>query len=46
MEYLQKVREIFLSVKDDNVVVVDANRELDEVKRDVLNVVLSRLRSR
>ena len=46
MEYLQKVREIFLSVKDDNVIVVDANRELDEVKRDVLNVVLSRLRSR
>lgn len=43
LEYLQKVRDIFLSIKDDNIVLVDANRELEEVKKDVLNVVLSYL---
>ena len=42
LEYLRKVREIFLSLKN-NVVVVDAERNIDEVKRDVLKVVLEHL---
>ena len=42
IEYLRKVREIFLSLKN-NVVVVDAERNIDEVKRDVLKVVLEHL---
>ncbi len=39
VEYLRRVREIFLSLKN-NVVVVDAERDIEEVKRDVLKVVL------
>jgi dTMP kinase len=46
LKYLQKVREIFLSIKDDNIVLVNANRELDEVKREVLNIVLNILQPR
>jgi dTMP kinase len=42
LEYLRKVREIFLSLNN-NVVVVDAERNIDEVKRDVLKVVLEHL---
>ncbi len=38
-EYLRRVREIFLSLKN-NVVVVDAERDIEVVKRDVLKVVL------
>ena len=44
VEYLKKVREIFLSLKD-NVVVIDAERCLDDVKNDVLKVVLSLLKN-
>ena len=39
VEYLRRVREIFLSLKN-NVVVVDAERDIEEVKRDVLKIVL------
>ncbi len=42
VEYLRKVREIFLSLKN-NVVVVDAERDIEEVKRDVLKVVIEHL---
>jgi len=42
LEYLRKVREIFLSLKN-NVVVVDAERNIEDVKRDVLKVVLEHL---
>ncbi len=42
LNYLKRVREIFLSLKDD-VVVVNAERELEVVKREVLKVVLERL---
>lgn len=41
--YLRKVREIFLSLKD-NVVVIDAERDLGQVKKDVLEVVLNFLK--
>ena len=40
--YLRKVREIFLSMKN-NVVVVNAEKNLEDVKKDVLNVVLEYL---
>ncbi len=39
-EFLKKVREIFLSLKDKNVYVVNAERGLEDVKRDVLNIVM------
>jgi len=39
LEYLKRVRNIFLSLKD-NVVVVNAERDINEVKRDVLSIVL------
>ena len=42
LEYLRKVREIFLSLKN-NVVVVDAERNIEDVKRDVLKVALEHL---
>jgi len=42
LEYLRKVREIFLSLKN-NIVVVDAERNIEDVKRDVLKVVLEHL---
>ncbi|AEA46082.1 dTMP kinase [Archaeoglobus veneficus] len=41
-EYLKKVREIFKSLKD-NVVIVDASKSIDEVKKDVLRIVLERI---
>ena len=42
LEYLRKVREIFLSLKN-NIVVVDAERNIEDVNRDVLKVVLEHL---
>ena len=42
LSYLKRVREIFLSLKND-VVVINAERELEVVKREVLKVVLERL---
>ncbi|ADB57416.1 dTMP kinase [Archaeoglobus profundus] len=42
LEYLRKVRNIFLSLKN-NIVVIDAERDIEEVKRDVLKVVLEHL---
>ncbi len=45
LDFLRRVREIFLSIKN-NVVVVDAERDLETVKSDVLNVVLKYLKDR
>lgn len=45
VEYLKKVREIFLSLKN-NVIVINAERDIEEVKKDVLNIVLNYLQSR
>jgi len=42
LEYLRKVREIFLSLKN-NVVIVNAERPIEEVKRDVLGIVFKHL---
>ncbi len=39
LEYLRRVREIFLSLKNKNIVVIDAERDLENVKSDVLKVV-------
>lgn len=44
LEYLKKVREIFLNLKN-NIVIIDAERKLNEVKRDVLKVVLNTLKN-
>ncbi len=44
-DFLRKVREIFRSIKN-NVVVVDAERDLETVKSEVLNVVLKYLKDR
>ncbi len=46
LEYLRKVREIFLSLKNKNIVVIDAERNMEEVKSDVLNVVSKYLATR
>ena len=45
LEYLKKVREIFLSLKN-NVVVIDAERDIDSVKSDVLEIVLRHIADR
>ena len=45
LEYLKKVREIFLSLKN-NVVVIDAERDIDSVKSDVLKIVLRHIADR
>ena len=39
LEYLKRVRSIFLKLRDENVVVIDANRDINTVKKEVLNVV-------
>ena len=44
LEYLRRVREIFLSLRN-NIVVVNAERDLEEVKKDVLDIVLKHLES-
>ncbi len=44
LEYLRRVREIFLSLKNDNVVVINAERDLNDVKRVVLKTVLDFIR--
>jgi len=44
LEYLKKVREIFLNLKN-NIVIIDAERKLNEVKRDVLKVVINTLKN-
>ncbi|MCS7121255.1 MAG: dTMP kinase [Archaeoglobaceae archaeon] len=40
-EYLKKVREEFLKLKDDNIKIVDASRPVEEVKKEVLKIVTS-----
>jgi dTMP kinase len=42
LNYLRRVRDIFLSLRD-NVVVINAERELEDVKREVLKIVLKHL---
>ena len=42
LEYLKRVRKIFLSLKN-NIVIIDAERPLKDVLKDVLNVVLEHL---
>ena len=42
LNYLKKVREIFLKLED-NVIVVNAERKLEDVKREVLRIVLKHL---
>lgn len=42
LEYLKRVREIFLSLRN-NVVVVNAERPIEEVKREVLDIVLEHI---
>ncbi len=42
LNYLSKVRDIFLSLRDD-VVVINAERELEDVKREVLKIVFEHL---
>lgn len=39
LEYLEKVRKIFLELKDDNIVIVDANKNIEFVKNEVLRVI-------
>ncbi len=43
LEYLKKVRKIFLSIKD-NIVVVNAERDLEDVKRDVIRIIFDHLK--
>ena len=43
MEFLRKVRENFLKLKDKNVIIIDAELDLDTVKKKVLEVVLKYL---
>jgi len=45
LEYLKKVREIFLKLKN-NVIVVNAEKGLEEVKSEVLEIVLNFLKLR
>jgi dTMP kinase len=44
IEYLKKVREIFLSDKLNNVIVINAEQEIEKIKRSALNVVLGLLK--
>ncbi len=46
LNYLKKVRSIFLSIKDDNIVVIDANKDLDYVKQEVLKAVSNLIKFR
>ncbi len=39
LEYLRKVRENFLKFADNNSVIIDASRDLDEVKKDVEKIL-------
>jgi dTMP kinase len=41
INYLKKVREIFLSMK--NAIVIDASVDLDKVRQKILNLILDRL---
>ncbi len=41
LEYLKKVREAFLKNADERTVIIDANRDLEDVKRDVKKVICS-----
>ncbi|MET1123886.1 MAG: dTMP kinase [Archaeoglobaceae archaeon] len=45
-DYLEEVRKKFLEFADNRVVVIDASRPLEDVKREVLRVVESTLRAR
>jgi dTMP kinase len=42
--YLSKVREIFRSITDPSIQIVDGAREVNEISREILNMVLSILR--
>ena len=41
LEYLRRVREKFLKYADERTVVIDAQKPLEDVKRDVKNVICS-----
>ena len=41
MEYLRKVREIFLSARD--AIIIDATKDLEEIKREILDKTLQKL---
>jgi len=43
IEFLKKVREIFLMLKCENVFIINAELDLDTVKKNVLNVILQYL---
>ena len=45
LKYLRRVREIFLSIKDENIVVVDANKDVNSVKQDVKNIIFAKLKA-
>ena len=45
IDYLNKVRKLFLSIKDDNIVVVNANKDLESVKDEVKRIVLKKLKN-
>ena len=42
--YLTNVREIFRSITDRSIQILDAAREPEEISREILNVVLNILR--
>ncbi len=46
LEYLRKVRNIYLSLKSNEIVFVDANQKIEDVKEECLYHVLSLLSSR
>ncbi|MBE8539080.1 dTMP kinase [Geoglobus acetivorans] len=45
-EYLERVRELFLSIKSDEIRVVDASQPLDHVKGEVYQLVMELISSR
>ncbi len=46
LEYLKKVREIYLSIKSDEIVFVNGERPLNEVKEDCYHAVIDLISSR
>ena len=45
LEYLKRVREVYLSLKD-NIVILNAERDIEEVKKEALKIVLDFLSSK
>ncbi len=46
LEYLRKVRNIYLSIESDEITVIDGERPLDEVKEDCYNALMGLMSSR